>query len=63
MHPLVAFDVAKIRMTDMKTEGERARLAARVRPASKRTDDEPIAQGRWALRRLFARLHLSGSGA
>jgi hypothetical protein len=63
MHPLIAFDVAKIRMTDMKTEAERARLVGRARPARKQTNSEPIVPGRWALRRLFAKLHLAGSGA
>lgn len=63
MHPLIAYDLAKIKMADLHAEGERGRLAASARSARQRTDREPLIPARWALRRLFARLHLAGSEA
>ena len=63
MHPLIAYDLAKFRMEDLQAEADRNRLAADARPARKRSDREPLMPARWALRRLFAKLHLAGSRA
>jgi hypothetical protein len=62
MHPLIAYDLAKIKMADLNAEADRERLVAAARPARQQTDRETLIPGRWALRRLFARLHLAGSG-
>ena len=63
MHPLIAYDIARTKMADLDAEVDRDRLAAAVRPSRQKTDRRPLIPGRWALRRLFARLHLAGSGA
>jgi len=63
MHPLIAYDLAKIKMNDLTAEAERERLAATARNARGRSDREPIFQLRWPLRRFFAKLHWAGSGA
>jgi hypothetical protein len=66
MHPLTAYDIAKFKMADLQAEAHRERLAktARIATAARKpSDGEQHVEGRWALRRLFARLHLAGSGA
>ena len=63
MHPLIAYDLAKIKMADLQAEAEHERLAASARPVRKKADHEPFIPARWALRRFFARLHLAGSEA
>lgn len=63
MHPLIAYDLAKIKMADMQTEAAHERLAASARSARKTADHEQPIPARWALRRFFTRLHLAGSEA
>lgn len=63
MHPLIAFDLANSRMADLDAEADRSHLAAKARSARKQSNNEPFVPGRWALRRLFAKLHLAGTGA
>jgi hypothetical protein len=66
MHPLIAYDLAKIKINDLHAEADRERLAATARaarPARQPIDREPLIPARWALRRFFAKLHLAGSGA
>jgi hypothetical protein len=66
MHPLIAYDLAKIKMNDLHAEADRERLAATARTARtarREIDREPLIPARWALRRFFAKLHLAGSGA
>lgn len=63
MHPIIAYGLAHSRMVDLDAEADRSRLAAKARLARKPSNSEPFVSGRWALRRLFARLHLAGSGA
>ena len=65
MHPLIAYDLAKIKMADLQAEANRERLAATAksnRPSGASTDVEPMPV-RWMLRRFFAKLHLAGSEA
>jgi hypothetical protein len=63
MHPLIAYDLAKSRINDLHAEADRERLAATARAPRIRTDRDPVVPARWALHRLFAKLHLAGSGA
>ena len=63
MHPLIAYDLAKIKMADLTAEAERERLAASARPARKTVEREPLVPARWMLRRFFAKLHLGGAEA
>lgn len=63
MHPLIGYDLARIKIADLHAEAERERLAATARPIRSRTVGQPLIPLRFALRRLFARLHLAGSGA
>jgi hypothetical protein len=68
MNPFVAGDLARLKMADMQAEADRAHLAnvaragrAARKAQSARTDS--TAEPRWSLRRMFARVRLSGSGA
>lgn len=63
MHPLIAYDLAKIKINDLNAEADRERLAATARTARVRTTREPLFPLRWPLRRFFAKLHWAGSGA
>ena len=65
MHPLIAYDLAKIKMADLQAEASRERLAATARahrPTGGHADAEPTPV-RWMLRRFFAKLHLAGAEA
>ena len=63
MHPLIAYDLAKIKVRDLDAEAERERLVASARPVRrKQADSEPAIPVRWALRRFFAKLHWADSG-
>ena len=63
MHPLIAYDLAKIKINDLHAEADRERLAATARTARRPIEREPLIPARWALRRFFAKLHLAGSEA
>lgn len=63
MNPLIAYDLGRIRVADLRAEADRDRLAAAARPRGQGTDRDDVVPVRWALRRLFAKLHLAGSGA
>lgn len=63
MHPLIAYDLAKIKIQDLDAEAERERRVASARPVRRNDDKEPAIPVRWALRRFFAKLHWADSGA
>ena len=63
MHPLLGYDLARIKIADLHAEADRERLAATARPTRSSTAGQPFIPVRLALRRFFARLHLAGSGA
>jgi hypothetical protein len=63
MHPLTAYHLGGIRVSDLRAEAERDRLARAARPRRRDSDRDEVLPVRWALRRLFAKLHLAGSGA
>jgi hypothetical protein len=63
MHPLIAYDLAKIKIADLHAEADRERLAATARSTRQQTERPSLIPARWTLRRFFARLHLAGSGA
>ncbi len=66
MHPLIAYDLAKLKIADLHAEAENERLAASARSARatrQGTDRGPLIPVRWTLRRFFSRLHLAGSEA
>jgi hypothetical protein len=63
MHPLIAYDLAKIKVRDLNAEADRERLVASARPIRRQDDSEPAIPVRWALRRFFAKLHWADSGA
>ena len=68
MHPLIAYDLAKIKIADLHAEADRERMVAEARSARKlstrpATERGPLIPARWPLRRFFAKLHLAGSEA
>ena len=68
MHPIIAYDLAKIKIADLHAEADRERLVARARSARQPSarpagEREPLIPARWPLRRFFAKLHLAGSEA
>jgi hypothetical protein len=65
MHPLIAYDLAKIKIADLQHEADQQRLAAIVRDNHRRArvDEATGFQPRWFLRRLLARLSPAGAGA
>lgn len=63
MHPLIAYDLAKLKIADLHAEAENERLAASARTARATADRGPLIPVRWTLRRFFSRLHLAGSEA
>ncbi len=63
MHPLTAYHIGGIRVSDLRAEADRDRLARAARPRRPDSDRGEVLPVRWALRRLFAKLHLAGSGA
>jgi hypothetical protein len=63
MHPLTAYHLGGLRVSDLRAEADRDRLVRAARPRRPRADGDEVLPVRWALRRLFAKLHLSGSGA
>jgi len=63
MHPLTAYHLGGIRVSDLRAEADRDRLTRAAQPRRSATDRDEVLPVRWALRRLFARLHLAGSGA
>jgi hypothetical protein len=63
MQPLTAYHLGGLRIADLRSEADRDRLARAARPHGPETDRDEVLPVRWALRRLFAKLHLAGSGA
>ena len=63
MHPLTAYHLGGLRIAELQVEADRDRLARLARARRSETDRDEILPVRWALRRLFAKLHLAGSGA
>jgi hypothetical protein len=63
MHPLTAYHLGGLRIADLEAEADRDRLARLARARRRETDRDEILPVRWALRRLFAKLHVAGSGA
>ncbi len=63
MHPLTAYHLGGIRVSDLRAEADRGRLVRAARPRRHDSDRGEVLPVRWALRRLFAKLHLAGSGA
>ena len=63
MHRLMAYEVAKLRMAERHEEASRERLAKLARATGSDDEQEASVWRRWTLRRLFAKLHLAGSGA
>ncbi len=63
MHPLTAYHLGGIRVSDLRAEADRDRLARAAQPRRLDSDRDEVQPVRWALRRLFAKLHLAGSGA
>jgi hypothetical protein len=63
MHPLTAYHLGGIKVSDLRAEADRDRLARAAQARRHATDRDEVLPVRWALRRLFAKLHLAGSGA
>jgi hypothetical protein len=62
MHPLIAYDLAKIKIADLQHEADNERLAAIARDRRRDQVAEPVAQPRWFLRRLLWRIAPAASG-
>ena len=63
MHPVTAYHLGGIRVSDLRAEADRDRLARAARSRRLDSDPDQVQPVRWALRRLFAKLHMAGSGA
>ena len=63
MHPLTAYHLGGIRVSELRAEADRDRVARAARHRRSDTTLDEVLPVRWALRRLFAKLHLAGSGA
>jgi hypothetical protein len=63
MNPITAYDLGRIRVADLRAEADRDRVARSARHRRADTTLDDVLPVRWALRRLFAKLHLAGSGA
>jgi hypothetical protein len=63
MHPVMAHELAKLRMAERHAEAARERLAREARAAASDEEHESRVWRRWGLRRLSSRLMLSQSGA
>ena len=63
MHPLISYDLARIRVAELHAEADHERLVRIAHEARRKPAEDGLVQPRWSLRRLFARLNLAGSGA
>jgi hypothetical protein len=62
MHPLIAYDLAKLKIAEYEREADRDHLAATVREGLRARIGEAAAQPRWFLRRLLLRPSPAPSG-
>ena len=63
MHPLMAYEVAKLRMAERHEEASRERLAKLARATRSDEEQETSVRRRWTLRRLVGRITLANAGA
>jgi hypothetical protein len=63
MHPLMAYEVAKLRMAERHEEASRERLAKLARATGSDEEQEASVWRRWTLRRLVGRITLANAGA
>jgi hypothetical protein len=63
MHPLMAYEVAKLRMAERHEEASRERLAKQARAMGSDDEQETSVWRRWTLRRLVGRVTLATARA
>lgn len=63
MHPLTAYHLGGIKVSELRAEADRDRVARAARHRHSDISPDEVLPVRWALRRLFAKLHLAGSRA
>jgi hypothetical protein len=63
MHPLMAYEVAKLRMAERHEEAARERLANLARATGSDEEQEASVWRRWTLRRLVGRITLASARA